>query len=109
MLAPQKVTDLLDLVVISGKALFSTKASPEGHLFPLERQNDRSFLRFDVDEAKAWKAKKSRDKPIKHLVGPPCCHLAMSTRKNYTSSDAFFGPHFLVKNRITQVKLLFLP
>jgi len=88
----------LDLVVISGKALFSTRAASKGHLFPFERQNDRSFLCFDVDEAKVWKAKKSRDKLIRHLVGPPCCHLAMSTRKNYTSPDAFFCPHYLGKS-----------
>ena len=82
VLPPQKVTDLLDLVVISGKGLFSTRSTSEGHLFSLERQNDRSFLCFDVDEAKVWKAKKSRDKLCLHLVSPPCCHLAMSTRKN---------------------------
>jgi hypothetical protein len=31
MLPPQKVPDLLDLVVISGKALFSTRVTQEGH------------------------------------------------------------------------------
>ena len=81
MLPPQKVPDLLDLVVIPGKALFSTRAALKGHLFPFERQNDRSFLCFDVDEAKVWKAKKSREKLIRHLVGSPCCHLSMNTRK----------------------------
>ena len=55
MLPPQKVTDLLDLVVKSGKALFSTKAVSKGHLFPFERQNDRSFVCFDVNEAKPGK------------------------------------------------------
>ena len=84
----------MEPVVITGKARFSTRATSEGHLFSLERQNDRSFVCFNVDEAKVWKTKKSRDKLLRHLVGPPCCHLAMSTRKNHTSPDAFFARTF---------------
>ena len=42
-----------------------------------------------LTKAYVWKAKKSRDKLIRHLVGPPYCYLAMKTRKNYISPDAF--------------------
>ena len=77
---------------------FSTRAGSKGHLFSLERQSDRSFLCFDVDEAKVWKAKKSRDKLIRHLVGSPCCHLSMNTRK-IIPHQMFFCPHYLVKSQ----------
>ncbi len=52
--------------------------------------NDRIWLFFSPFNG----CTHTRDKLIRHLVGPPCCHLAMNTRKNHASPDAFFAHTF---------------
>lgn len=87
MLPAQKVMEVLDLVIIFRKDLFSRRAASKGPIFPLDRQKDRSLVCFNVNGAKVWNAKNSHDNLIRHLVDSPCYHLVMSTRKDHTSQD----------------------
>ena len=46
---------------------------------------------FRCQRGKSLENQEVSCKLISHLVGPPCCHLAMNIWKNYISPDDFFA------------------
>ena len=101
-LQPQQMSDFLLMAVVSWKTCFPARAASMGFFQTLDGDKDppKSALVFDPNsgDLKSWKIQKRRDKPVRHPMSPPYCHLALNhTELSYPHRGLFY-PHYLVKS-----------